>query len=496
MARSATDNQQPPGFFTALWLTFIRFFGNMFKKSPSTTDLPIPATTRSPNVRVNINSFMTKPSPAKAQVTHQRFNLPRTDWGWDANPLKHRATTSTASSRYPSMARISPARRSRSVTPKRARTNPETMLHPPASPFPNISLSGIFATPPTLASPCLASDVELGRLTLSSPPQAAISTPTFSPGSPPPFRRVPLSIHGSSRSVASRSLHSVHSRSPHTPRTPSSAVLFRVDRSTISPTMMSDGSIEVISLGGRRGFVGTPVKMANVGPLPSPWSPVGGTVSFDVWMTAEGILMQATGPMVNDIVQPSDDSMALRSAILSSLAASRFSDDSLHSASSDLNGLDMSVFVDLDGIQEDFSSKDRKIDTAVKDDAAAKVSDMTEVGDENTTPLVTHISETLRRRRDTVPSITKFYTPVKHTPRGVKCISTPLTKLENVDLKYLRSTNSISSMAYEFRVGLFEEGRSMTAIENIISLLDQGSPKSAVSRTAVDNVAAVIVEAV
>jgi hypothetical protein len=274
------------------------------------------------------------------------------------------------------------------------------------------------------------------------------------------------------------------------PRTPSSAVMFRVDRSTISPTTMSDGSMEVISLGDPHGFAGTPINMANVARLPSPWSPVGDTVSFDVWMSTKGILMKATGPAVNDAAQSWGDSAALRSAIFSSLAASRFSDDSLHSASSDLN--DFSVFGN--GMQKNLSSRDRGVDMAVKDEPALKVSGITEVGDENITPLDTHISGTPRRRRDTVPS--KFQTPVKHTPRATKHISTPLTKLDNVDISHLRSTSSISSMAYELRIGLFGEGRSMTAIENIISLLDQASPESAVLRTRVDNEAAVIVEAV
>ncbi|KIJ14459.1 hypothetical protein PAXINDRAFT_169819, partial [Paxillus involutus ATCC 200175] len=124
---------------------------------------------------------------------------------------------------------------------------------------------------------------------------------------------------------------------------------------------MSDGSMEVISLGDPHGFADTPINMANVARLPSPWSPVGDTVSFDVWMSTKGILMKATGPAVNDAAQSWGDSAALRSAIFSSLAASRFSDDSLHSASSDLN--DFSVFGN--GMQKNLSSRDRGVDMAV-----------------------------------------------------------------------------------------------------------------------------------
>ncbi|KIJ62889.1 hypothetical protein HYDPIDRAFT_114013 [Hydnomerulius pinastri MD-312] len=475
MVKPDSNNQHTPGRFRAFWIGFARFIGKFFKKSPSiAADLPVPVTARPPRVHLSTNPVITRPSSTLVKATHHRFSMPRADWGREMKLLKHRATASAVSSRYPSMARISPTRQSQSGTPKPAQGSPSNMLPPPASPFPNISLSGIFATPPTLASPCLASDIELGRLSLISPPQAAALSPTFSPGSPPPLRIVPLGINGTPRSNGSQSIHSDHSRSFYTPMTPCSPIMFRLDRSTISPTTMSDGSMEIISLGDRRGFAGAPLKVADIERLPSPWSPSDKTASFDVWMTTEGILMKATGPVANDIAQSIDDSAALRSAILSSLAASKLSDDSLSSASS---GLDISVFINLDGMDDDLSGEATKLDVAAKVDFPLKAREASE----NVVPSVTYVSETPRRKRDTVLSITKFQTPVKYqaSPRALKYVSTPLSKYENVDHSHLRTPNSISSTTYELRIGLFGEGRSMTAIENIISLLDQASPEPA-----------------
>ena len=250
----------------------------------------------------------------------------------------------------------------------------------PASPLPNISLSGIFATPP---------DVEL-----------ALGPPELSPGSPP-------------------SLHTRHSRSPRTP----SPLILRLDR---SPTTMSDGSLEVISLG----------SPADIARLPSPWSPVGKLAASDVWMSVDGMLVNATGPLDSP-----DVSAASRTAMLS------LSTTSLYSSPSALDAFGISVF---DGPK------------------------LNQVRDEIRPTLVTH---TPRKRRDTLPSVNSH--ALSHSVRATKHFSTPLTKVDNVvDVTHVRSATSVSSMAYELRMGLFAGGGSMTAFGNILSLLDQASPES------------------
>lgn len=178
-----------------------------------------------------------------------------------------------------------------------------------------------------------------------------------------------------------------------------------------SPTTMSDGSLQVI----------------DPPPLPSPWSPIGKVTSSDVWMSVDGLLVNATGPVTLD------DSF------------SRISTTSSSSA------LDALVFVSLDEHQPNITT---------------------------TTPELIHsavVTQTPRKRRETISSVLP---PPTHSARTTKSRSTPLTKLDNVALSHVRSATSISSMAYEFRLGLFADGRSMTALENIISLLDQASPES------------------
>ncbi|KAH0833338.1 hypothetical protein J3R83DRAFT_12407 [Lanmaoa asiatica] len=455
-----TDDQRHPGFLMALWFSFIGFLGNLFKKSPTAAALPNPVTARSPQVKSN--TIPARPTSAPARVTHQRISIPYNAWVKVPTPLKRPTSASPISS----TARTTPACRSRSTTPKRALTDPEHIFHPPASPFPNISLSGIFATSPLLTSPCLPSDIEFGRSSLATPPEVQPLTPIVSPGSPSPFR----GSHG----AATPSFHTLHSRSPCTPRSPSSAVMVRFDRSIISPTTMSDGSLEVISLGDRRGFVGSPVKVANIGRLPSPWSPTGRMTSSDVWMSVDGMLMNATGPVDDNPAQPLDDSTALRTTMLSSLTMSRISASSLYSSPSALDVLGISVFVNLDGLGDRLSSEGNNIDT--RDDPTS-VPKLNEVRGENRPTLITQSPQTPHKRRETFPSVTASHTPW-HSSRATKCLSTPLTKLDNVEISHVRSTSSISSMAYQLRLGLFADGKSMTAIENIISLLDQASPES------------------
>ena len=370
-----TMSDQPPRGLVALWLAFLAFLATLFTRSPNPAPLPIPVTARPPKA---------KPTPASVRVP----------WVKEPTPLNR-----TTSSPISSTARTSPACRSRSATPK----------HPPASPFPHISLSGIFATPP------------LPDLGLSLAP-----SPSHGPSSP--------------------SFHTLHSTSPSTP---SSAVLVRPDR---SPTTMSDGSLEVISLGDRRGFPGSPVKLADIARLPSPWSPIGKMASSDVWVDVDGMLMNATGP-VDIPTQSRDDSAASRTALHS---LSRISSASLYSSHSALDAFGISVFANLDeGLSSHVDAKeDRSIILKPHDESRP----------------------TPRKRRDTLPFVTP-HTP-NHSARATKHLSTPLAKLGNVDLGHVRSATSISSMAYELRMGLFADGRSMTGFENILSLLDQASPES------------------
>ena len=230
---------------------------------------------------------------------------------------------------------------------------------------------------------------------------------------------------------------------------------------------MSDGSLEVISLGDRRGFVGSPVKVADIGRLPSPWSPSGRMTSSDVWLSVDGILMNATG-RVED--QSQDDSTAPGTPKLPPLTVSRILTSSLYSSPSALDALGISVFVNLDGVGDHPSSQGN-----TRDDPTS-VPKVNEVRDENRPMLVTQEPQTPRKRRETLPSFTRSHGP-SHNTRGTKHLSTPLAKLDNIDTSHVRSASSISSMAYEFRLGMFAEGKSMTAIENIISLLDQASPE-------------------
>ncbi|KAF8552063.1 hypothetical protein OG21DRAFT_1486523 [Imleria badia] len=389
-------------FLNALWFSLVRFVASLFTKPSSAAPLPIPVTSSA------------RPTSASVRVTHQRISLPYSAWVKEPSPLK-----SAASSPISSTARISPACRSRSATPKRAPSDPEFIFHPPASPFPHISLSGIFATPP----------LEPGQLSpaLSESPMA----------SPRPFR--------SSRSEPSPLLHTLHATSP---RTPSSAVTVRLDRSSISPTTMSDGSLEIISLGDRRDFLGSPVKRVDMGRLPSPWSPIGKTASSNVWMSVEGVLVNATGPV--------GDTPARSWSQDDSRTTPRISAASLYSSHSALDAFGISVFVSLDAVEEQGN----------KDDPPK----LNQVRDENR-PALVEVTQTPRKRRDTLPS-------VAYSARTTKHLSTPLTKRDNADIGHVRSATSISSMAYELRMGLFADGRSISAFDNIISLLDQASPES------------------
>lgn len=192
---------------------------------------------------------------------------------------------------------------------------------------------------------------------------------------------------------------------PHPPETSS-------DR---SPTTMSDGSLEVISLGDRTADISDP--------LPSPWSPIGKKTSQDVWMSVDGMLMNATGPTMDD------DDDATRMLSLSTI--------SLYSTSSVLDTFGISVFVNL----TDSTTLSKR--------------------HENRPTLVT----TPSKQRDTLTSFTGSNV-------------TPLTKRDNADTSHLRTASSISSLAYELRMGLFADGRSMSAFDNIIPLLDQASPES------------------
>ena len=304
----------PTMSFKELWLSFVRFVASLFHTTPS---LPTPVTSRPTSVSVR---WVKEPSPLK--------------------PPTAAATSSTA--------RSSPACRARSATPKRV--EPEL---PPAGPFPTISLSGLFASPPHTDTP---------------------------------------------------SLHTTTTPSPAP--TPSTV---RLDR---SPTTMSDGSLEVISLG-------SPVKLTHTGRLPSPWSPIGKT-SPNVWMSVGGVLVNATGPVVNTPIQSQDDSLA---------------------PTSPLDAFGISVFVKRDATPKTNQARDDK--TCFK---------------------------TPRRRRDTLPAVC--------SARTIKQLSTPMTKRDNIDVSHVRSATSISSMAYELRMGLFADGRSISAFDNIIPLLDQASPES------------------
>ncbi|KAG6373508.1 hypothetical protein JVT61DRAFT_6666 [Boletus reticuloceps] len=415
------DIQRPPGCLMALWLAVIGFIGSLFSKSPSAASLPIPVTTRSRNTP------FAWPTSATVRVT----------------PLKRpSATTSPISS---SARTSSHACRSRSVTPKRPLADP--IFHPPPSPFPNISLSGIFATPQSLVS---SPDIEIGRLSFASPPQVQPLTPT----TPSPLRR----SHG----IPSPSFHTLHSRSP------SSAVIVQLDRSTISPTTMSDGSLEVISLGDPPAFVGSPVKVADTSRLPSPWSPTGKVASSDVWMSVEGFLMNATGPILYNSAQSEsqDNSLAFSTVTLS---PPWISTAALYSSCPALDAFGISVFVGLDKMGDQGKNVD------IKDNSTSTL-ESNQVRDE-TRPTVTNKDfQTPRKRRDTLPSVTSHTN--SQSARATKCLSTPLAKLDNVEISHVRSATSFSSMAYELRMGLFADGRSITAFENIISLLDQASPES------------------
>ncbi|KAH7884760.1 hypothetical protein F5I97DRAFT_1498150 [Phlebopus sp. FC_14] len=469
MANPPAGKQQTPGRFKAFWIGIIQFFAKLFKKSPSPV-LPVAAIPS----KHNNTALPVTIRPSLALIKHQRFSPQRKDWGKETNAHMHQAMSSVA--------QVSPLARAPSQSPKTPAGSPRNILPPPASPFPNISLSGLFASPPTLASPSLAYDIELGRLSPTTSVRTAILSPDFIPGSPPPLRNPSI---GSPHSMASRS----YSGSFHTPRTPNSVLMIQLDRSSMSPTAMSDGSLEVICLGNRRVFPGTPLKPANaVERLPSPWSPADATASFDVWMTAGGVLTNANGPVADNPVESPDDSAVLRSAIVSSLAASgsKFSDCTLiSSASSSLEIIDLSVYVDLDGLEHESSGDSSNLqdntDVPANNDAPVKV-DITEVRDENKAPSATLITGPPRSRRDTVLSITKFQTPVKQA--SPLAVIAPLSKSESSNLL---TSNSISSTAYELRLGLFGDGKSMTAIENIISLLDQASPESAVKRPEADH---------
>lgn len=192
-------------------------------------------------------------------------------------------------------------------------------------------------------------------------------------------------------------------------------------------------------------------------------------------MSVDGMLMNATG-LVDDNPAPSqDDSAAARTAtMLSSLVASRISTSSLYSSPSALEALSISVFVNLGEVGDHLSSEGNNVET--RDDSTS-VPKLNEVRDENRATLVTQGLQTPRRRRDTHPSVTRSCAP-SHSSRATKCLSTPLIKLDNADISHICSASSISSMAYELRLGLFAEGKSMTALENIISMLDQASPES------------------
>jgi hypothetical protein len=207
---------------------------------------------------------------------------------------------------------------------------------------------------------------------------------------------------------------------------------------------MSDGSLEIISLGDRRDFLGSPVKRRGYGSSALPLEPDRkNRRRQNVWMSVDGVLVNAAGPVDNP-----DVSAASRTAMFS------LSSTSL-SSSSALDAFGISVFVSLDEGQ------------------CNSVDDLHQVRDENRPTFVT---QTPCKRRDTLPSVTPH--ALTHSVRATKHFSTPLAKLDNVDVSHVRTATSISSMAYELRMGLFADGRSISAFENILSLLDQASPTS------------------
>lgn len=175
----------------------------------------------------------------------------------------------------------------------------------------------------------------------------------------------------------------------------------------------------------------------------------------------DGMLMNATGPLDDHSL---DDSA--RTAMLSSLTFSRMSTVSL-SSSSALDAFGISVFANLDEVGD---AQGNNVDTR---DGPTSVPKLNQVSDENRPTLVT---QTPPKRRETFTSVTRSNAPT-HSSRATKRFSTPLTKLDNMNISHLRSASSISSLAYELRMGLFADGRSMTAFENIIPLLDQASPE-------------------
>ena len=241
------------------------------------------------------------------------------------------------------------------------------VFHPPQGPFPHISVSGILA-----------------------------SAATPSPPSVPPCEPTPVVSPLSS--------------------TPTSAGTVEHDR--------SDASWEVIPLGAV-----TPVRVADTVRLPSPWSPIGRPSGPDVWMSADGLLVNASGPVDGS----HDDSAG--TATLSGMSS-----PSLYSTSSALGAFGISVLVHLDD------------------------------------PKVVHVRDgyrpTLRtplKRRQTLSSAARPQAPSRMSHRATKSLSTPLTKLVHVDAGH----SSIASMAC-----LFADGKSMTGLENIISLLDQASPEA------------------
>ena len=179
-------------------------------------------------------------------------------------------------------------------------------------------------------------------------------------------------------------------------------------------------------------------------------------------MSVDGLLMNATGPVMDTL---QNDSPAPRMAMIS---LSRISTSSLYSSPSALDAFGISIFVDLEKVGDQGN-----IDTKADSSGVLKLNT---VGGQDHPTFITQGPQTPRKRRDTHPSVTPQATTC--CSRATKCLSTPLTKLDNTGMNHVRSATSISSMAYELRMGLFADGRSITAFENIISLLDQASPES------------------
>lgn len=434
MAISSADAPASPGCFKALWMGLVQFFGTLFKRSPSKSELPLPATARSPATEIVRSDATSRTGSA---------SVPRRGVGPSpAGLLQHGATTSTASPR------------SRQITSESKMLefrpcSPIMILSPPPSPLPTISLSDVPTSPacptPFPVSGVLAADVDhplpdsgLPELVLNGPspccdPQRSNSSPRCFRGKSAPTHNAPsITIHAECTAISA------------------------TVKSTYGEVAVGDGNSQILP------------SISNFERLRSPWSPPRGNTSPDVWMTSHGTVTTSSGPAVKN--GPALDSKDVSTVDLSFLdtlvtADSKFIDEPPRPWKDEVDCLTLS---NLDHLVRGLASDPLQSTGAT----ASPVGSVVEA--ENRSNIHDGSLTLLARPIETTPTpdrkqLHRHTTPIRKS--AMKRLSTPLSDSIKVNRNHrLYTPKADPSSPSELWL---KKGGGMVPIEQIISLLDQ-----------------------